>query len=130
MVLGETDVCIYRCMYVYVYVGERWWGVEFMQVPPRPNTYMPFGNGVHSCPGSELAKLELLVLLHHLTLSYRFLPHKYHMHIHHHHHHLIFYKVFNFLFTLKSRVFRSKFSTFMIEIDHYITWKIDWGRWS
>ncbi|KEH40924.1 putative (+)-abscisic acid 8'-hydroxylase [Medicago truncatula] len=39
--------------------------------PPRPNTYMPFGNGVHSCPGSELAKLEVLVLLHHLTLSYR-----------------------------------------------------------
>ncbi|CAJ1932967.1 unnamed protein product [Sphenostylis stenocarpa] len=41
------------------------------EVPPRPYTYMPFGNGVHSCPGSELAKLELLVLLHHLTLSYR-----------------------------------------------------------
>ncbi|XP_061362707.1 abscisic acid 8'-hydroxylase 2-like [Gastrolobium bilobum] len=41
------------------------------EVPPRPNTYMPFGNGVHSCPGSELAKLEVLVLLHHLTVSYR-----------------------------------------------------------
>ncbi|CAI8605280.1 unnamed protein product [Vicia faba] len=41
------------------------------EVPPRPNTYMPFGSGVHSCPGSELAKLEVLVLLHHLTLKYR-----------------------------------------------------------
>ncbi|XP_061357226.1 abscisic acid 8'-hydroxylase 2-like [Gastrolobium bilobum] len=41
------------------------------EVPPRPNTYMPFGNGIHSCPGSELAKLEVLVLLHHLTVSYR-----------------------------------------------------------
>ncbi|GFZ19870.1 cytochrome P450, family 707, subfamily A, polypeptide 2 [Actinidia rufa] len=41
------------------------------EVPPRPNTYMPFGNGVHSCPGSELAKLEMLLLLHHLTTSYR-----------------------------------------------------------
>ncbi|KAJ7980827.1 Abscisic acid 8'-hydroxylase [Quillaja saponaria] len=41
------------------------------EVPPRPNTYMPFGNGVHSCPGSELAKLEILILLHHLTISYR-----------------------------------------------------------
>ncbi|KAJ7947624.1 Abscisic acid 8'-hydroxylase [Quillaja saponaria] len=41
------------------------------EVPPRPNTYMPFGNGTHSCPGSELAKLEILILLHHLTLSYR-----------------------------------------------------------
>nr|ARJ31380.1 ABA 8'-hydroxylase 1 [Epimedium pseudowushanense] len=41
------------------------------EVPPRPNTYMPFGNGVHSCPGSELAKLEMLILLHHLTTVYR-----------------------------------------------------------
>ncbi|KAJ9172375.1 hypothetical protein P3X46_015620 [Hevea brasiliensis] len=41
------------------------------EVPPRPNTYMPFGNGVHSCPGSELAKLEMLILLHHLTVTYR-----------------------------------------------------------
>ncbi|XP_022155105.1 abscisic acid 8'-hydroxylase 2 [Momordica charantia] len=41
------------------------------EVPPRPNTYLPFGNGVHSCPGSELAKLEMLVLLHHLTITYR-----------------------------------------------------------
>ncbi|XP_028775711.1 abscisic acid 8'-hydroxylase 2 isoform X1 [Neltuma alba] len=41
------------------------------EVPPRPNTYMPFGKGVHSCPGSDLAKLEILVLLHHLAISYR-----------------------------------------------------------
>ncbi|PIA60380.1 hypothetical protein AQUCO_00300106v1 [Aquilegia coerulea] len=41
------------------------------EVPPRPNTFLPFGNGVHSCPGSELAKLEILILLHHLTTMYR-----------------------------------------------------------
>ncbi|XP_058099893.1 abscisic acid 8'-hydroxylase 2-like [Magnolia sinica] len=41
------------------------------EVPPRPNTYLPFGNGVHSCPGSKLAKLEMLVLLHHLTTMFR-----------------------------------------------------------
>ncbi|KAK9127074.1 hypothetical protein Syun_015871 [Stephania yunnanensis] len=40
------------------------------EVPPRPNTFMPFGNGVHSCPGSELAKLEMLLLLYHLTNTY------------------------------------------------------------
>ncbi|POO02407.1 Cytochrome P450 [Trema orientale] len=40
-------------------------------VAPKPNTYMPFGNGTHSCPGNELAKLEMLVLLHHLTTKYR-----------------------------------------------------------
>ncbi|KAF5200407.1 Abscisic acid 8'-hydroxylase [Thalictrum thalictroides] len=41
------------------------------EVPPKPNTYMPFGNGTHACPGNELAKLEILVLLHHLTTKYR-----------------------------------------------------------
>uniref|UniRef100_A0A1W7HBR6 (+)-abscisic acid 8'-hydroxylase n=1 Tax=Scoparia dulcis TaxID=107240 RepID=A0A1W7HBR6_SCODU len=41
------------------------------EVSPKPNTFMPFGNGVHACPGNELAKMEILVLLHHLTTKYR-----------------------------------------------------------
>ncbi|KAH6760844.1 cytochrome P450 [Perilla frutescens var. frutescens] len=41
------------------------------EVAPKANTFMPFGNGIHSCPGNELAKLEILVLLHHLTTKYR-----------------------------------------------------------
>ncbi|XP_022972445.1 abscisic acid 8'-hydroxylase 4-like [Cucurbita maxima] len=41
------------------------------EVAPRPNTFMPFGNGVHSCPGNELAKLEILILLHHLVTKFR-----------------------------------------------------------
>lgn len=41
------------------------------QVTPKANTYMPFGRGVHSCPGNELAKLEMLIFLHHFTISYR-----------------------------------------------------------
>ncbi|KAL5991861.1 hypothetical protein ACLOJK_012772 [Asimina triloba] len=41
------------------------------EVAPRPNTFLPFGSGVHSCPGSELAKLEMLVLLHHFTTKFR-----------------------------------------------------------
>ncbi|KAH7519151.1 hypothetical protein FEM48_Zijuj08G0005300 [Ziziphus jujuba var. spinosa] len=41
------------------------------EVTPKPNTYMPFGNGTHACPGNELAKLEMLVLVHHLTTKYR-----------------------------------------------------------
>ncbi|CAF2283977.1 hypothetical protein BRARA_D01743 [Brassica rapa] len=41
------------------------------EVAPKPYTFMPFGSGSHSCPGSELAKLEMLVLLHHLTTSFR-----------------------------------------------------------
>ncbi|XP_017237017.2 abscisic acid 8'-hydroxylase 2 [Daucus carota subsp. sativus] len=41
------------------------------EVAPKANSYMPFGKGVHSCPGNELAKLEMLILLHHLTTTYR-----------------------------------------------------------
>ncbi|CAN1306293.1 Abscisic acid 8'-hydroxylase CYP707A2 [Linum perenne] len=41
------------------------------EVAPKANTFMPFGSGVHSCPGNELAKVEILVLLHHLTTKYR-----------------------------------------------------------
>lgn len=41
-----------------------------LQVSPKPNTFMPFGNGTHACPGNELAKLEMLVMLHHLTTKY------------------------------------------------------------
>ncbi|KAJ6822140.1 abscisic acid 8'-hydroxylase 1-like [Iris pallida] len=41
------------------------------ELPPKPNTFMPFGSGTHACPGNELAKLEMLVLLHHLTTKYR-----------------------------------------------------------
>ncbi|MQL93491.1 hypothetical protein Taro_026140 [Colocasia esculenta] len=38
---------------------------------PKPNTFLPFGNGVHACPGNELAKLEMLILVHHLVTKYR-----------------------------------------------------------
>ncbi|KAH6782206.1 cytochrome P450 [Perilla frutescens var. hirtella] len=39
---------------------------------PKPNTFMPFGSGVHACPGNELAKLEMLILVHHLTSQFRY----------------------------------------------------------
>ena len=44
----------------------------FLQVAPKPNTFLPYGSGSHSCPGNELARLEVLVLLHHLTTKYRY----------------------------------------------------------
>ncbi|XP_068657358.1 cholesterol 22-monohydroxylase CYP90B52-like [Aristolochia californica] len=34
-------------------------------------SFMPFGGGPRLCAGSELAKLEMAVFLHHLTLNYR-----------------------------------------------------------
>ncbi|KAL6215490.1 hypothetical protein ACLB2K_014920 [Fragaria x ananassa] len=41
------------------------------EVAPKPNTFMPFGSGVHACPGNELAKLELLIMIHHLVTNFR-----------------------------------------------------------
>jgi len=43
-----------------------------MQVAPKPNTFMPFGKGEHSCPGNELAKLETLILIHHLLTKFKY----------------------------------------------------------
>ncbi|XP_008797268.3 abscisic acid 8'-hydroxylase 3-like [Phoenix dactylifera] len=41
------------------------------KTPPRPSTFLPFGNGVHACPGNELAKLEMFILIHRLVTKYR-----------------------------------------------------------
>ncbi|KAL2318554.1 hypothetical protein Fmac_032430 [Flemingia macrophylla] len=41
------------------------------EVAPKPNTLMPFGSGVHACPGNELAKLEILIMIHHLVTKFR-----------------------------------------------------------
>ncbi|KAE8712076.1 Abscisic acid 8'-hydroxylase 2 [Hibiscus syriacus] len=41
------------------------------EVVPKPNTFMPFGSGVHACPGNELAKLEMLIVAHHLVSNFR-----------------------------------------------------------
>ena len=35
------------------------------------NDFMPYGGGPRLCAGSELAKLEIAVFLHHLILNYR-----------------------------------------------------------
>ncbi|EPS71636.1 hypothetical protein M569_03122, partial [Genlisea aurea] len=39
---------------------------------PKPNTFMPFGSGTHACPGNELAKMEILVLIHYLVTNFRY----------------------------------------------------------
>ncbi|XP_056866348.1 abscisic acid 8'-hydroxylase 4-like [Raphanus sativus] len=41
------------------------------EVNPKPNTFMPFGSGVHACPGNELAKIQILIFLHHLISKFR-----------------------------------------------------------
>ncbi|XP_021897462.1 abscisic acid 8'-hydroxylase 4-like [Carica papaya] len=41
------------------------------EVGLKASTYMPFGTGVHACPGNEVAKLEMLILIHHLVNKFR-----------------------------------------------------------
>nr|ATN45453.1 steroid 22-alpha-hydroxylase [Paris polyphylla var. yunnanensis]UHB15511.1 cytochrome P450 [Paris polyphylla] len=36
----------------------------------RIDNYMPFGQGLRNCAGLELAKMEIVVFLHHLTLNF------------------------------------------------------------
>ena len=36
-----------------------------------PSSFMPYGGGPRLCAGSELAKLEIAIFLHHLVLNFR-----------------------------------------------------------
>ncbi|KAJ7553497.1 hypothetical protein O6H91_06G100500 [Diphasiastrum complanatum] len=40
------------------------------EVPPKPSTYTPFGNGIRLCPGSEIVKVEALLFVHILVTTY------------------------------------------------------------
>jgi len=37
---------------------------------PNPKAFMPFGQGPHLCPGSELALTETMFIIHHLITNY------------------------------------------------------------
>ncbi|KAL8154012.1 hypothetical protein V2J09_011772 [Rumex salicifolius] len=41
------------------------------EAAPIPNTFVPFGSGLHACPGNELARLEMFVMIHHLVTKFR-----------------------------------------------------------
>lgn len=38
---------------------------------PMPFTFIPFGGGPRMCPGSEFARLEILIFMHHLVTNFR-----------------------------------------------------------
>jgi len=41
------------------------------QTPPKLGTFIPFGMGLHMCPGVEMAMTEMLFLVHHLVTKCR-----------------------------------------------------------
>ncbi|KAJ4851451.1 hypothetical protein Tsubulata_014117 [Turnera subulata] len=44
---------------------------NYASMTPSSNHFLPFGGGPRLCAGSELAKLEMAVFIHHLVLNYR-----------------------------------------------------------
>ncbi|CAK9238648.1 unnamed protein product [Sphagnum jensenii] len=49
---------------------ERFDPSRFEGIGPKPFTYVPFGGGPRMCPGSEFARTEMVVFIHHLVLNY------------------------------------------------------------
>jgi cytochrome P450 len=49
---------------------ERFDPSRFEGRGPQPFTYSPFGGGPRICPGSEFARTEMVIFLHHLVLNY------------------------------------------------------------
>ncbi|KAF6143840.1 hypothetical protein GIB67_009821 [Kingdonia uniflora] len=41
---------------------------------PPPYTYLPFGAGMRICPGSEFARVEILLIIHYLIINYQWTP--------------------------------------------------------
>ncbi|WJX30932.1 ent-kaurenoic acid monooxygenase [Trifolium repens] len=39
--------------------------------PTKPGTYQVFGAGNRLCPGNMLARIQLALLLHHLSIGYK-----------------------------------------------------------
>ncbi|KNA08090.1 hypothetical protein SOVF_165520 [Spinacia oleracea] len=44
---------------------------RFQAATTKPHTFMPFGYGAHACPGNEVAKLLMLLFIHHLVTQFR-----------------------------------------------------------
>ncbi|KAG6516368.1 ent-kaurenoic acid oxidase 1-like [Zingiber officinale] len=50
----------------YKFNSSRW--DDFV---PKAGTFLPFGGGSRLCPGRDLARIEILVFLHHFLLDYQ-----------------------------------------------------------
>nr|BAE16979.1 steroid 22-alpha-hydroxylase [Zinnia elegans] len=58
----------------YLFDPWRWQNASVTSstcsTPPSASNFMPFGGGPRLCTGSELAKLEMAIFIHHLVLKY------------------------------------------------------------
>jgi ent-kaurenoic acid hydroxylase len=41
-----------------------------MQEPAKTGTYQVFGGGHRICPGNKLARMQITIMLHHLSIGY------------------------------------------------------------
>ncbi|XWS49598.1 hypothetical protein CRYUN_Cryun12cG0016900 [Craigia yunnanensis] len=48
------------------FLPSRW-----NDLKPKPGTFQPFGAGSSTCPGADLAKLEISIFLHYFLLNYK-----------------------------------------------------------
>lgn len=74
---SSSFACVFSTFVSWSFRAHCWFLVgrcffDKNKVAPKPNTFMPFGSGVHSCPGNELAKVEMLILIHHLVTKFRY----------------------------------------------------------
>ncbi|RZC86308.1 hypothetical protein C5167_007494 [Papaver somniferum] len=50
---------------------EKFDPTKFEGKGPAPYTYVPFGGGPHTCPGKDLAKLQILAFMYHVVRKYK-----------------------------------------------------------
>ena len=54
----------------YFHDPEKFDPSRFEGAGPAPFTFVPFGGGPRMCPGNEFARMEILMILHHLVTRF------------------------------------------------------------
>lgn len=75
---SRWNVCTIAPLYSVLYIVHSFFYntfgmVKWMQDRSMKKIVNPFGGGMRLCPGTDLAKLEATIFLHHLVLNYRYI---------------------------------------------------------